>query len=234
MHVHAADDHAPRAALHFARDVGVTLLVGVRRAIHGRARTDAWTRRWARCRSSAATSHTLRRRAASSRRMDATERAHRGLHLELRAQEFRADAPVGFGDAALQQFGGRIGNQVARGQIHEQIFFFHPQRERWLNVPRRRHDAEYYTSCVSPSVSRQENLVDGAGFGQMEALDVVDADLLEHRPAPRRSPPSRRWSPPAWRGRSWRWPRPCCDPRHRWPRARRTARRSSGNRPAGS
>jgi len=63
----------------------------------------------------------------------------------LRTEEFGADAPIGFGDATLQQFTRRIGNQVARGEIHEQIFFFDSQRKRWLNVPRRRHEAEHYT-----------------------------------------------------------------------------------------
>src|SRR3954465_11306086 len=35
--------------------------------------------------------------------------------------------------------------------------------------------------CMSPVCLRSEDLVDGAGFGEMEALHVIDSDVLEHR-----------------------------------------------------
>src|SRR5438128_4229616 len=35
--------------------------------------------------------------------------------------------------------------------------------------------------CMSPVCLRSEDLVDGAGLGEVEALDVIDADGLEHR-----------------------------------------------------
>jgi hypothetical protein len=35
--------------------------------------------------------------------------------------------------------------------------------------------------ATSPALALVENFLDGAGLGQMEALDVVDANLLEHR-----------------------------------------------------
>src|SRR3954469_14950367 len=35
--------------------------------------------------------------------------------------------------------------------------------------------------CMSPVCLRFEDLVDGAGFGEVKALDVIDPDVLEHR-----------------------------------------------------
>src|SRR5678815_4902124 len=67
--------------------------------------------------------------------------------------------------------------------IRDRVFFFYTQRKRWLNVPRRRHEAEHYTGYECPSGLASlagKYLLDGTGLGQMKALDIVDADLLEH------------------------------------------------------
>ena len=88
VHVHAADHHAARGGLHFARHGGVVVLVrGLLRL--GARRRDAWRPRSARCRSRRLTSHDL---AAQARQL-ARASIHRAAHARSSPRSASAGIP---------------------------------------------------------------------------------------------------------------------------------------------
>ena len=140
VHVHPADHHPLRQRLHVFRQRLVALPVRrqlprpERKRMSGGRHDSQLVRR-----------QRLRQGAPQRRQpfLDLRDRAaHARADLDLRAQELRAHAAdFGWdsGRALMQQRPRRVGHQVPRVGIDDQVFLFHPDRELRQPVNKSRH-----------------------------------------------------------------------------------------------